>query len=151
MCAISYSKMLAGFTSSSRKQRAETASKSELRRISNITAHVLHSTLVLASIVVPFAAESIHRELFSENNGSIFMEAWPKPNRKFINKRLEEDFGVLKESANAILYLREQRNAKLRWPIKEAKISYQRLGNSIAGKGQQPARDVRKLEIDKDT
>ncbi len=123
------------------KQRAETATRSELRRISNITAYLLNRILVLASIVIPFAAESINRELFSERDESIFMDAWPKPDRKFVNKTLEEDFGVLKESANAILYLREQRNAKLRWPLKEALVetssdaiiaSLERISNQLA-------------------
>jgi len=123
------------------KQRAETAGKPELRRISSITAYVLNRVLVLASVVVPFAAESIHRELFSEKDESIFMGAWPKHDKKFIDKSLEDDFGVLKESANAILYLRENRNAKLRWPIKEAIIetssdsiiaSLERVSNQLA-------------------
>jgi isoleucyl-tRNA synthetase len=123
------------------KQRAETENKAGLKRISNITAYVLHRALVLASIVVPFAAESMYRELFGVKDESIFMGGWPRPDKKFINKALEEDFAVLKESANAILYLREQRNAKLRWPIKEATIetssdsviaSLERVSNQLA-------------------
>jgi isoleucyl-tRNA synthetase len=104
------------------KQRAESAGKSELRRISNITAYLLHNTLILSSIIIPFASEYIHRELFGENGHSIFMNRWPKPDKRFIDSALEDDFDVLKETSNAILYLREKTNSKLRWPLKEAKI-----------------------------
>ena len=123
------------------KQRAEIASKSQLKRISNITAYVLHQTLLLASIITPFTCEHIYQDLFSTNKESIFMNKWPKQSGKFVYRDLEEDFKVLKEASNAILYLREQRNAKLRWPIKEAMIetnddaiinSLERVSNLLA-------------------
>ncbi len=76
------------------KQRAEIASKSQLKRISNITAYVLHQTLLLASIITPFACEHIYQDLFSANRESIFMNKWPKPSSKFVYRDLEEDFKV---------------------------------------------------------
>jgi isoleucyl-tRNA synthetase len=146
------------------KQRAEMASKSQLKKLSNITAYVLHETLILASIVMPFTCEYIYQSMFSTNKESIFMNAWPKPAKKFVYKDLEEDFKVLKEASNAILYLREQRNAKLRWPIKEATIesnddsvisSLERMNNLLAMytnaksvkaiKGQPYAKEVRPI------
>ena len=123
------------------KQRAELASKSELRRISNITGYVLHNTLILASIIMPFSCEYINRDLFAEGSDSIFTEKWPKADKRLVNSALEEDFNILKESSNALLYLREKSNAKLRWPIKEAVIetnndsiisSLERVSNLIA-------------------
>ncbi len=123
------------------KQRAESASKSELKRISNVTAYVLHNTLILASIIIPFSCEHIYKEFFSQNNESIFMLQWPRPFKKYIDSSLEEDFAIFKESANAVLYLREQKNAKLRWPLKELIIetasdssisSLERISNILA-------------------
>ncbi len=123
------------------KQRAETASRTQLKRISNITAYVLHQALILASPVMPLACEYIYRELFSKENMSIFMNSWPKQSAKFMNKELEDDFRILIEASQAILYLREQKNAKLRWPLKEAVIetnddsaisSLERMSNLIA-------------------
>lgn len=104
------------------KQRAETASKSQLRKISTITAYALHQTLILASVVMPLSCEYIYKDLFSSDNRSIFMSNWPKVSKKFINKDLEEDFKILMEASQAILYLRERKNAKLRWPLKEATV-----------------------------
>ncbi|MGD0729439.1 MAG: isoleucine--tRNA ligase [Candidatus Micrarchaeaceae archaeon] len=104
------------------KQRAETANKSQLKKLSNITAYVLHQTLIMASVITPFVCENIYQELFSTNKKSIFESEWPKSSKKLINAELENDFKVLKETANAILYLREQKNVKLRWPIQEAMV-----------------------------
>jgi isoleucyl-tRNA synthetase len=104
------------------KQRAESAGKSELKRISNLTAYVLHNTLIMSSIIIPFASEYIYRELYSENGQSIFMNSWPKPDKRRMDDLLEGDFDILKEVSNAVLYLREKTNSKLRWPLKEVKI-----------------------------
>jgi isoleucyl-tRNA synthetase len=104
------------------KQRAELANNAKLKKLSNITAYVLHETLLLASMVMPFTCEYIYKELFSSNNESIFMSPWPKQAKSLINENLEQDFKALMDVSNAVLNLREQRNAKLRWPISEVKI-----------------------------
>jgi isoleucyl-tRNA synthetase len=105
------------------KQRAEVATKSQLKRISNITAYVMDKVLLLASIIMPFTCESIYQEMFSKNNESIFMNKWPKPDRKFINRDIESDFEVLKETSNAVLGLREKKGSKLRWPIASVTVA----------------------------
>ncbi len=97
------------------KQRAE-HSKRDLKRVALLVNHILKKALVLASIVVPFSAESIYQEQFS-NGQSIFMSAWPKAQKKYINKPIEEKFDLFKDLSNTILFLREQKGIKLRWPI----------------------------------
>ncbi|MGI0100333.1 MAG: isoleucine--tRNA ligase [Candidatus Micrarchaeaceae archaeon] len=123
------------------KQRAEAAGKAQLKRISNTTAYVLHDVLVLASMIIPFSCEYVYRELYGADNKSVFMEKWPKPIKTFEQKELEDDFVALKEVSKAVLYLREQRDAKLRWPIKETLIetnddsaiaSLERISNLLA-------------------
>ncbi|MDE1871237.1 MAG: isoleucine--tRNA ligase [Candidatus Micrarchaeota archaeon] len=104
------------------KQRAELAGKAELRRLSVVTAYVLRQTLILSSIIMPFACEYIYKELFSADNRSIFMEKWPRQSAALVDSDLESDFKVLKDASKAILYLREQRNSKLRWPVRESVI-----------------------------
>ena len=105
------------------KQRAELATKPQLKRISKITAYVMNRTLLLSSVVMPFACESIYQELFSSDKNSIFMNRWPKPDRKFINKSLESDFDILKAASKNVLSLREKKGSKLRWPINSIIIS----------------------------
>ena len=105
------------------KQRAELATKPQLKRISKITAYVMNRTLLLSSVVMPFACESIYQELFSTNKESIFMSRWPKPDRKFINASLESDFDMLKATSKNVLSLREKKGSKLRWPISSIAVS----------------------------
>ena len=104
------------------KQRAEQATKSQLKRISTITAYILHQTLLLTSIVIPFTSEYIYQDLFSKDKESIFMNKWPKPVKTLVYGELEDDFKIAKEVSNAILYLREKKNSKLRWPLKQASV-----------------------------
>ncbi len=99
------------------KQRAATASKSQLKRIANLTGYLLRNTLVLASIITPFACESIYQEMFAKEKQSIFMNGWPKAQKKAIDTQIEDDFSVLKDISTAVLALREKNGIKLRWPV----------------------------------
>jgi len=103
------------------KQRAELGTRSEIRRIATLVLYVLKNTLIMGSIIMPFTTEHIYQELFSDNS-SIFMNDWPKPIKSKIDHELEDKFNLFKEIANAVLSLREQKHAKLRWPISEVII-----------------------------
>ncbi|MGC8496019.1 MAG: isoleucine--tRNA ligase [Candidatus Micrarchaeia archaeon] len=103
------------------KQRAELASKAELKRIVSVIAYLLKNIIITASIVIPFSTEHIYKELFNSKE-SIFMEEWPKPSKRLIDKELEEEFELLKDVSNAVLSLREKSNVKLRWPIASISI-----------------------------
>ncbi len=100
------------------KQRAEQYSARTVKRVATLLAYVLRNALVISSIVVPFAAEHIYQELFSSGE-SIFMNKWPKPMKSKISTEIEEKFKLLKLVCNAALSVREQKGAKLRWPISE--------------------------------
>ena len=104
------------------KQRAEEAGKAELKKLSVITSYVLRNLLLLAAPIIPMVAESIYADTFSVDNASIFMEGWPKSLKRVIDPELEKDFAVLESSSKAVLNLREQKNVKLRAPIKEIRI-----------------------------
>jgi isoleucyl-tRNA synthetase len=104
------------------KQRAELAKKSTSKRIAKLSAYILRQTLILSSVVVPFTAERIYQQLFSDNNSSVFMESWPRSKSKLMSKETEDDFALLKSISTSALYLREQKNVKLRWPLKEVTI-----------------------------
>ncbi len=104
------------------KKRAELAGKRELRSITKVAAYVLKAALVPLSIAAPFTAEGIFQDLFSENGGSIFMEDWPKVKRSFLDRELEGDFEVMKDTVTAILAAREKVNLKLRQPLTSATV-----------------------------
>ncbi len=102
------------------KQRA-TESKKEMKLILNICSYVIYNMLILSSIAIPFSCEFIYQDLFS-NKESIFMNKWPKQNKKIINHELENQFELLKDISKAILSLREKEQIKLKWPLQEATI-----------------------------
>ncbi len=102
------------------KQRAS-ESKNEIKIIFNICSYVLYNILIISSIAIPFSCEFIYKDLFNEKE-SIFMNKWPKHNKKIINKRLEHEFDLLKEVSKTILSLREKEHIKLKWPLQEVII-----------------------------
>ena len=115
------------------KQRAE-LSKSDMKRVTKLSGYILKETLIMFSTIAPFSCESIYQKLFSQNGNSIFMEEWPRPKKNNINAEIESDFSIFKKLVKAVLYLRETKNAKLRWPIKEIVVetANQRLISTIA-------------------
>ena len=56
------------------------------------------------------------------NGESIFESDWPRAEKKYVNKGLEEEFEMLKDVSAAILGLRERENVKLKQPLLEARI-----------------------------
>ncbi|MGC8651779.1 MAG: isoleucine--tRNA ligase [Candidatus Micrarchaeia archaeon] len=101
------------------KQRVEPwSSARQVKRVATLLAYLLRNALVVSSVVIPFAAEHIYQQLFS-NGESIFMNQWPKAAKGKINSSIEEKFKLLKAICNAALFVREQRGVKLRWPVSE--------------------------------
>ncbi|MCL5433495.1 MAG: isoleucine--tRNA ligase [Candidatus Marsarchaeota archaeon] len=91
-------------------------SKADARRILNILSYVTYRMLISLSIVAPFVSESVYLELFNSKE-SIFLEDWPKVNKKFINKELEDEIKIIKDAISALLNAREKSNIPLRWPV----------------------------------
>lgn len=116
------------------KQRTELANASTLRRIATLNAYLLRKVIVLAAPIIPFTSEYIYQHTFSVDGKSVFTESWPKQAKKLVDAQSEKDFELLKDIANSALYLREQGNVKLRWPIKEVVVetSEQQVISSLA-------------------
>jgi isoleucyl-tRNA synthetase len=83
--------------------------------------HALRSWSGLAAPVLPFLAETIYREAFRSaerlNPESIHMTSWPSTDKKWINKRLEEEMRILQHIADAAASARQSKKIKLRQPI----------------------------------
>lgn len=98
------------------KQRASEASKGEMKRLANLTGYVLKNLVILASIIVPFSSEYIYQNLYKQHE-TIFMEKWPKQNKKLLDKDLEKNMEIAKECITALLSSREKAQISLRWPV----------------------------------
>ena len=77
------------------------------KKIVDIVDYILFRTLVTASPIIPFVAEGLYQKRYKRVE-SIFMEQWPKQNKKLLNGEVEEELDVAKEAITAILNSREK-------------------------------------------
>jgi isoleucyl-tRNA synthetase len=85
--------------------------------------HALHSWLILAAPMIPFVTETIYRQSFRKAHqtglDSVHMTDWPKLNKKWINKSLEEHMRVAQHIGEASASARQSKKIKLRQPVSE--------------------------------
>jgi isoleucyl-tRNA synthetase len=98
------------------KKRILYGNKKQAKKIIDILAYITYRMLVPLSLIMPFASESVYLELFKKDE-SIFLDEWPKYNKKLINKELEDKMKIVKDAISALLNAREKNNIPLRWPI----------------------------------
>ncbi len=87
----------------------------------DVANYVLRKTLILSSVAIPFVAEAVYLERYSAQK-SIFMEAWPKADKKNINIEQERSMEIAKDAITAILFSREKADLKLRQPLAKATL-----------------------------
>jgi isoleucyl-tRNA synthetase len=76
----------------------------------------------LLAPICPFIAEDVHQNVlkkFSKVSESVHMYEFPKPEKKLINKKLEEEMEVVKQIFELSNFARQKVNLKLRWPVKQ--------------------------------
>lgn len=85
--------------------------------------HALTTWLTVAAPMIPFSTETIYRQAFrntrEEKLESVHMTPWPRPNRTWINKRLEEEMQIAQHIAEASASARQSKKMKLRQPVSE--------------------------------
>ena len=83
---------------------------------------VTENLVKLLSPICPFIAEDIYQnvlENFGRGKKSVHMYDLPKPNKRRIHKKLEEQMEIIKQIAEASNYARQKFGLKLRWPVKK--------------------------------
>ncbi|MDE1865923.1 MAG: isoleucine--tRNA ligase [Candidatus Micrarchaeota archaeon] len=91
------------------------------RKMIDMIDYMLFRTIVTASPIIPFVAEGIYQRRYKRQE-SVFMEQWPKQNKRLLNKEVDEEVDIAREAITAILNSREKKNVKLRSPILSATI-----------------------------
>ncbi len=118
------------------KRRMQFGSKRSSRKAIDIVNYALYKTIVLISPVTPFVAESVFRDRFASSSAfaamsaakgydcskSIFLNDWPKPNKRLMNDEMEGRVETAKEVITAILNSREKGGISLRMPVLSATI-----------------------------
>jgi isoleucyl-tRNA synthetase len=103
------------------KQRVSEASKAELKRLANLIGYILKNFIILMSIVTPFTSEHIYIDMFQEKD-SVLLDDWPRSAKHMVDKELESDMAIVKESITALLNSREKAGLSLRWPVASATL-----------------------------
>ncbi len=86
---------------------------------------VLMECLKLFAPVAPFVSEKIYLNLkqeFGLKQESIHLFDWPKPDKKMIDKKLEEHMKTTEGIIQGILAAREKAQLGVRWPLKSVYI-----------------------------
>jgi len=84
--------------------------------------NVSEKLIKLLAPICPFLAEKVYQEIIKPFKGgleSIHMHFLPKPEKKLINKKLEEEMEIVKRLSEAVNLARQRAKVKLRWPVKE--------------------------------
>jgi isoleucyl-tRNA synthetase len=85
---------------------------------------VMLDLLKLLAPFIPFLTEDLYQNYFKkfEKRESIHFSDFPKQNKKFIDKKLEEEMNIVKQVVESCLAARNSAGIKLRWPIKEVLV-----------------------------
>ncbi|MEM5853582.1 MAG: isoleucine--tRNA ligase [Candidatus Aenigmatarchaeota archaeon] len=75
----------------------------------------------LLAPICPFLAEQVYQEIVKplkkKGKVSVHMEDWPKVEKRFVNKRLEEEMEIAKKIFEACSNARQKAGIRLRWPV----------------------------------
>ena len=89
---------------------------------------VLHEALdVSVKLLAPFTphiADAIHTNL-SGSPESVHMASWPEQDSRWIDAKLEEGMGLVREISEIVARIRQEANMNLRWPVKRIIIKAQ--------------------------
>jgi valyl-tRNA synthetase len=86
---------------------------------------VTDNLVKLLAPVCPFIAEDVNLNVlkkFRKGLESVHMHEFPKPEKRMINKKLEEEMEVVKQVSEVSNFARQKVNLKLRWPVKRMLI-----------------------------
>ncbi|MFQ6009788.1 MAG: isoleucine--tRNA ligase [Candidatus Aenigmatarchaeota archaeon] len=85
-------------------------------------AQVFENLSKIIAPLMPYFADFIWTDLL-ENEGSVHFEQWPKPNKKELKPKLEEQMQTVKRVVEASNALRQEKGIKLRYPLLSITVS----------------------------
>lgn len=103
-----------------------TRDRAEEPELYKVIYDVLIEILKMLSIICPYIAEELYREIkekFNLKEESIHLCEWPKYDGKLINKQLEQDFEIVCSVIEKGLAERDKEKIGLKWPLAKATIT----------------------------
>jgi isoleucyl-tRNA synthetase len=101
----------------------------EKKQAAKVYSFVLLKLAKLAAPFLPFLSEEIYQKL-SKDRQSVHLADYPKPNKKFIDKRLEEKMSIVRQIVAVALAQRAKAGIKVRQPLKELRIKNKELSKN---------------------
>jgi len=99
----------------SRRRFQKPANKQEKKEAEKVLSFVLLNLAKLAAPFLPFLTEEIYQKL--EKGQSVHLSDYPKPNKKLIDKKLEEKMSEVRQLAAVALAKRAEAGIKVRQPL----------------------------------
>ncbi|MDP3710787.1 MAG: class I tRNA ligase family protein [bacterium] len=92
--------------------------------------YVLFEFSRLIAPVTPFLAEIVYKEI-SGAKESVHLEDWPEVNKKFIDKKIEEDMAEVRNIVSEALRLRAEAGIKVRQPLSKLQVASYKLQEKL--------------------
>jgi len=88
---------------------------------------ILETLNLLFNPITPFLSEAmfqqVHRALDERLSTSVNLEPWPTPDKKLVDRKLEEDFDIFFKYLSLTYSARQKAKLKRRWPLKKAVLA----------------------------
>jgi len=88
---------------------------------------ILETLNLLFNPITPFLSEAmfqqVHRTLDERLSTSVNLEPWPTPDKKLVDRKLEEDFDIFFKYLSLTYSARQKAKLKRRWPLKKAVLA----------------------------
>ncbi len=84
--------------------------------------YVLEKVVKLLAPITPFISEKIYQDFYGDME-SVHLCPWPKADRKLVDSKLEENMKVVKVLIEVMGSARQEKDAKLRWPLTDIRIA----------------------------
>ena len=111
----------------SRRRFQKPENLQEKTQASQVLYDVLLSLAKLLAPFTPFITDEIYQRLRSDLRRSVHLADYPKPDKKLINQKLEEEMQKVRKIAALALAERVKAGIKVRQPIASLKIKNQKL------------------------
>jgi len=93
--------------------------RAEEKAVSKTMAYVLDKLLRMLAPITPHIADYLYQASREEKMPmSVHLLSLPEPDKKLVDKKLEEEFERAKQVTQAVLSLREENKLRRRWPLK---------------------------------
>ena len=81
--------------------------------------YVLENLIRILAPVTPFITEKMYQRLFFSRGKplSVHLCSWPKADKAMIDRGLEKEMEIVKQTTEAVNSLRQSEKIKLRWPV----------------------------------